>query len=104
MTRRSRAASARRRGDQLASFRVSAWAISSVAFDVLGYIAGYNRHEALGRWARAGSECMGRQSHVLSDAFVRAIFGPQGMEALLAAKLAEQAEGGLRMLEMGRAD
>jgi hypothetical protein len=83
-----------------APFRVSAWAMSSAALEVLGEVAGYNRHEALGRWVRAGGECTERQSYVLDEATVRALFGPRGSEALLAAQLAETADGGLRMLKM----
>lgn len=84
-----------------APFRLDAWTFSSAAFDVLGDVAGYNAHEARGRWARAGSEATVRQTYVFSEAAIRGLFGPRGAEALLAAELAERVEeGGLRLLRM----
>lgn len=83
-----------------APFRLNAAVFGSPRFEVLGQIAGYNAHEALGRWARAGSECTERQSYVLSEPLVAALFGPRGVEGLLAAELAQRTDGGLRMLEM----
>jgi hypothetical protein len=83
-----------------APFRLDGWTFSSSAFDVLGEVAGYNAHEARGRWARAGSEATERQSYVFSEASIRGMFGPRGVEALLAAELAERVDGGLQMLRM----
>lgn len=86
-----------------APFRLDGWTFSSSAFDVLGDVAGYNAHEARGRWARAGAEATERQSYVFSEAAIRGLFGPRGVEALLAADLAERVDdepAGLRMLRM----
>lgn len=83
-----------------APFRINANMFGNPRLEVLGQVAGYNAHEALGRWARAGAECTERQSYVLSEPLIAVLFGPRGVEALLAAELAERMDGGLRMLEM----
>jgi len=80
-----------------APVRVEASALSDPRIDLLGQLAGYSRYEALGRLTHLWSACTEKQTHVASEALVRACIGPAGVQHMLEAELAERAEGGLRI-------
>lgn len=52
-------------------------------YEALGDIAGYNRHEALGRMFALWAWCLDRQEFTLHEAIVRRFLGPRGVEAIL---------------------
>lgn len=52
-------------------------------YEALGDIAGYNRHEALGRMFSVWAWCLDKQEFVLHEAIVRRFLGPRGVEAIL---------------------
>lgn len=69
-------------------------------YDALADIAGYNRHEALGRMFALWAWCLDKQEFVLHEAVIRRFLGPRGVEAILgdgvdSLALGERRDGGV---------
>lgn len=80
-----------------AAVRIEANAFSDERFELLGELAGYNRHEALGRIARLWSYCTDKETAVVDATIVRAYLGPNGPDAIVGAGLADVVEGGIKI-------
>lgn len=80
-----------------ASVRIDGEAFTDPRLEVLGSIAGYNRHEALGRLALLWATCTDRETKILAESFVIGCLGPKGVEALLQAGLGEKNCAGIRI-------
>ena len=80
-----------------AAVRIEAMAFADERIELLGDLAGYNRHEALGRLARLWSYCTDKETDVATEAIVRAHLGPHGVEAIVGAGLGETTPDGIRL-------
>ncbi len=79
------------------SVRIEDEAFSDARIVALGDLAGYSTYEALGRMAHVWRLCTQRKLYVLSEVMVRACLGPNGVDAIVGAELAERVEGGIRI-------
>jgi len=80
-----------------ANVTVLAIAQTDPRIHLLGEVAGYNHHEALGRMVRLWGECTDRETHIVSEAVIKGCLGINGVEAILAADLGERAPNGIRV-------
>ena len=83
-----------------AAVRIDANAFADERFELLGELAGYNRHEALGRVARLWSYCTDKETDLVEETIVRAYLGASGVDAICGAGLAER-EGGMVRIRGG---
>lgn len=80
-----------------AAVRIEAMAFSDERMELLGELAGYNRHEALGRIARLWSYCTDKETDLVEETIIRAHMGLRGVEAIVGAGLAESTPEGVRL-------
>jgi transcriptional regulator with XRE-family HTH domain len=80
-----------------AAVRIEAMAFADERIELLGDLAGYNRHEALGRLARLWSYCTDKETDIADEAIIRAHLGLRGVEALTGCGLGEQTPDGIRL-------
>lgn len=79
------------------TIRIEDIAFEDARYELLGHLAGYNHHEALGRMARLWQHCTKKFTDVVSEAVIKAHLGPSGVEAILESELGERADGGIRV-------
>lgn len=85
-----------------AAVRIEAMAFADERIELLGDLAGYNRHEALGRLARLWSYCTDKETDIADEAIIRAHLGLRGVEALAGSGLGEQKPDGSIRLRGGK--
>lgn len=79
------------------SVRIEGFAFTDVRIAILGTVAGYNRHEALGRLAALWSYCTERQLYVVPMRAIEEFLGHGGANGLIESGLGESDVGGIRV-------
>jgi len=77
--------------------RVDEQAFGDPRIAMVGELAGYNAFEALGRMTHLWRWCTQRRTYTVTEATVRVMLGPHGVEALLGAELGERTPEGIRV-------
>lgn len=79
------------------SVTVTDLALQDARYEMLGALAGYNHHEALGRMVRLWHWCTKKSSYEVTEGVVKAHLGPSGVDAILESELGERTESGIRV-------
>jgi hypothetical protein len=81
-----------------ASVRIEDEAFSDLRYAILAKACQLaDADHAIGKCARIWRQCTQQQKHVLSESFIVAVLGENGVQGLIDAQLAERVEGGLRI-------